>query len=119
MTDEEIIRCLGLLGIPPQEFAVLGEGSYEQRLNAIDALKKQAKRLFKRKAHLLHPDKTGGDETKAEDLYLLNRFMEEVDRMVPPMLTTATSKTGTSRRHRGTLRLKLSIRTSSRVARGI
>lgn len=115
MTDEEIIRCLELLGIPPQEFLVMGQGTYAERMKALDDLRTRARRAFKRAAHGLHPDKTGGDDEKTEELYLLNRFMSELSAIFPPPEKVEREKTLRvklpRRRQRNRLTVKLSVRT--------
>jgi len=52
----------------------------------LDALKINARRAYKRLALELHPDRTGGDQTKADLFVLVGRVLEEIEktRVLPP-----------------------------------
>lgn len=94
MTDTDIIRATGLLGLRPADFLAMRESG-----ESLGRLKAKAKRGYRAAAMRLHPDRTGGDVAKAEDFKLVSAFMQEVEAL--PLLKT---------RKRVTHRLKVTVR---------
>lgn len=99
MKDSDLLRAIALLGLSPDDLRALRGGE-----TAISALREKAKKGYRKAAHRLHPDKTGGDETKAADFRLLADFMAELDRMVPPR------DFGYGARRKGTLTVRFTVR---------
>jgi hypothetical protein len=80
MTERETERAVAILGLLPSDLRLLSCGQA-----GLDLLRKKAHSLYKKAAFALHPDTNGGDTSKTEDFVLVRRFVEELDRMVPPL----------------------------------
>lgn len=102
MTDGELVRALFLLGLSAGDLLAIRKGEA-----ALTKLREKAKKRYRKAAHRLHPDKTGGDEAKAADFRLLNDFMRELDRMALPRPPIR------QRRRTGVLKVHFTVRMPS------
>lgn len=107
LTDAEISKALGLLGLLPEDLRALRSGQ-------LDGLKAKAKKNYKKAAAFLHPDLNSGDAEKTADFVLISTFIREFLGMQLPVVSC---KRATKRRVTIKLRVK-SPRTGVRYADG-
>ncbi len=69
------------LGLTKEDIQAPLHRSMEQAQRMLAELKARTKKVYKRKALELHPDRTGGDETKAALFVKLTRVMEELEKL--------------------------------------
>ena len=87
--QHDVQRALATLGVTSQDFDTIRRVPFSQAQTLLQELKVKARRNYKRLALELHPDRTQGDQIKAELFVLLGRVLEELDKTVvhpqPPM----------------------------------
>jgi len=82
LTDAQIQAALPYLGVNQQDFlAVRQKPTFEEACAALEELKKQAHRNFKKAARELHPDATGGDEAKADIFRTCVSLLDDLDKL--------------------------------------
>ena len=74
-------RALRALGVAPEDLEAIRRSPLPKAQELLKALKKKAHRQYKKLALELHPDRTQGDEAKAEFFVLLTRVLEEFDKV--------------------------------------
>jgi hypothetical protein len=74
-------RALDALGVTQTELDLVRQASFEQAKTLLKNLKIKAHRQYKKLALELHPDRTQGDQAKAEFFVLLGRVLEEFDKV--------------------------------------
>ena len=68
------------LGVSQQDFETIRRVPFPQAQTLLQELKTKARRNYKRLALELHPDRTQGDEVKAQLFVLLGQVLEELDK---------------------------------------
>jgi len=73
-------KALQALGVTQTDLEAIRRSPLPQAQTLLDDLKKKAHRQYKKLALELHPDRTQGDQDKAEFFVLLGRVLEELDK---------------------------------------
>jgi len=76
----DVQRALQALGVVQQDFETIRRVPFPQAQTLLQELKAKARRNYKRLALELHPDRTQGDEVKAQLFVLLGRVLVEIDK---------------------------------------
>lgn len=103
VTSEEVNQAFADLGLRREDFqAAQHAPTREAAQEMLAALKARVKRRYRELALELHPDKTGGDETKTARFRLLAQVWADVDNLkigaprtvISPPAVTATNANG-------------------------
>ena len=76
LTDDQLREAMEVIGLSPDDFGVVHESR-----EAVAELKRRAKAAYKRAVLELHPDRTGGDEVKAELFKAVSVVMDEISEL--------------------------------------
>jgi len=77
---QDVQRALMALGVSQQDFDAIRRVPFPQAQTLLQELKTKARRNYKRLALELHPDRTQGDEIKAQLFVLLGQVLGELDK---------------------------------------
>jgi len=77
---EEAQRALHALGVEQSDLEAIRRSPLPKAQTLLEELKKRAHRKYKQLALELHPDRTKGDQAKADFFVLLGRVLEELDK---------------------------------------
>jgi hypothetical protein len=99
---QDVQRALVALGVSQQDFETIRRVPFPQAQTLLQELKTKARRNYKKLAFELHPDRTQGDETKAQLFVLLGHVLGELDKTTvrppqpqPAFAFTVTATTAT------------------------
>jgi DNA-directed RNA polymerase specialized sigma24 family protein len=82
LSDAQISRAMQLLRLTPEDFRVIERApSFEEGQRRLAVLKERVKKLFRKAAMELHPDRTNNDPAKTDDFKLVSAVVEDIERL--------------------------------------
>ena len=109
LTDDELAWCVDVLGISPEDFLPMRQATSDEAIDdAVKAFRAKVRSGFHRASRERHPDLTGNDPLKAEELKKLSVAYEELLLVDVPRGMVARAVEG---------EYKFGVRSRARVAR--
>lgn len=93
MDQVALHRALGALGVQPQALEHLRRVPFPQAVEGLKRIQEAAKPAYKKLALELHPDRTGGDETKTRlfsEVTMAHKWLQELKVQPPAPQPTMT-----------------------------
>lgn len=87
MDQVTLFRALGALGVHPQDLENLRRIPYQHAVEGLKKIQEGVKPQYKKLALELHPDRTGGDESKAKlfsEITMANKWLQDLQMAPPP-----------------------------------
>lgn len=79
LTDAQVVEAMKLLGFTPEDFAAVHLAPPMAGAAMVTAIKRQAKRAYRKLALEYHPDLTGDDPAKTELFKVVTEVLSEIN----------------------------------------